>query len=150
MKHHNTILFKVLFGIFLLFIVAILLSTFFNEGDYRIDYLGNGILLTLPISLVATIVPRIAWQINHKHLDKKKGITICAVNSLVLFVIAAFLPLKTIIENQPCQPYESLCAIQFSQRLLVLLLFLAPIYFFINLCFFVDFRKTKNGQGDRT
>ena len=150
MKRLNKALLKKSIGVLLLFGVAILISTIFNEGVYRIDYLGNAILLTLPISFVAMIVPAIAWLTHHKHLSRKKGVKICTVNSLILLVITAFLPLKTVIENRPCQPSESMCSTLFSQKILILFLLLAIMYCFINICFWVDFDNKKNGLGDRT
>lgn len=124
------------------FLVVAFFVVFFWLSGGHFDGFGETTMIMLFISFVAMIVPFIAWLINHRNLNRKKGLIICVVNSLVLLALAAIWPITTIIRNEPCNPGYTICAVQFSWEILGIILFLAVLYCLINVCFWVDFRKT--------
>ena len=134
-----------LIGIFIgLSLLAVaFFAVFVYLGGGHFDSFGETAITMLVVSFAMMIAPISAWLINHKHLSRKKGLRICTVNSLAIFVLVAIWPVITIIKNEPCSALNTICGIQLSWEVLGLVLFLTVLYFLINVCFWVDLGKTK-------
>lgn len=130
-----------LIGLLLLAVAFSIIFICFAGGHF--SEFGATAVITLIISFVMMIVPTIAWIIDHKHLNGKKGLRICMANSLVIFILAAIWPIITIIKNKPCNTSNTICEVQISWEILGLALLLAILYFLINICFWVNLSKTK-------
>jgi hypothetical protein len=141
MKSNKKQLLNKFIGLLLLVIAYSVIFVCLSGGHFE-DF-GETIIVMLLVSLVMMAVPTGAWLMNHKHLNRKKGLKICVVNSLAIYIVTIFWPILTIIKNEPCNPSNTVCEVQLSWEILVVTLFLTILYSLINICFWVDLRRTK-------
>ena len=143
MKHlstNNNIL-KIIVGCCFLLLAFVLAFIKFGGGDFK--SFGEIFALVLGISFVMMFVPAGVYLANHKGLDRKRGLKICITNSIVIFVLVAIWPIITIIKNEPCDYFNSVCAIQLSWDILSASFILVIFYCIINICFWVDLHIKK-------
>ncbi len=131
------------FCIGLLLLIIAFSVVFFYFGGGHFGSFGETAVIKLVISFVMMVAPAIVWFINHKHLGRKRGIKTCAVNSLFIFIVVSIWPVVAIINNESCNLSYTICDTRFSWEILIVVAILAILYFLINVCFWVDLRKTK-------
>ena len=136
-KKKNIVLIKMTVGVLFWILAFFLVFNWFGGGHF--GSLGGTIGLMLLASFIAMIVPSIVWLVNRRHFWRRKGLRICIINSLILFVLTAAWPIVTIIENRPCDFGDSMCGVQFAWELLRVLSCLSVLFCVINICFWVDF-----------
>lgn len=127
----------------LLLLVVAFVAVFVCLGSGYFDKLGETVIVMLIVSFVMMAVPFIAWMINHRCLNRKRGLRICIINSLVLFILAVIWPVITIIKNEPCNYSNTICEVDFSWKIFGLALVLAVLYCLINICFWVCIDRKK-------
>ncbi len=128
--------FKITVG-FILITVAFLVIFFLYGGGYM-NTLPEIFAIVLVVSLIMMAGPCIARITNHRYLSRRKGIKICTINSLVLFIIAAIWLVVSIIRSGPCDSASTVCGTDLSWSLLGMAAFLAILYWFVNICFWVN------------
>lgn len=131
---------KKIIGFSLLLIVLIIIKLFLG-GTYLYHFweeLIPEILVLLIISFILMIVPLISKLVNKKRLEYKKGKVICLFNSLILFVIFSIPNLLTVLKGNNNTEAMSIDPISFSKSLIIVYCIIAIIYYFVNMCFFVD------------
>ena len=131
---------------FLLLILMLIILKFFlgsNHLSTILEELPELIILLTIISFIMMIVPLIFKLKNKQLLDNSQGKKICFFNSIILFVLFSIPNISTItkgpIDNGMV---NSLDPISFAKDLLIIYFVIAILYYFINMCFWVD-NKTK-------
>lgn len=134
---------KNIIGFILLFIVLVIIKLFL--GGPNLNNLSNEILeeliVLIIISLILMIVPIIVRLKIKSKIEYKKGRKICLINSLIIYVLFLIPNLIPIIENKPIDYSQSFDNIAFSKSLILINIVLVIIYYFINICFFVENNK---------
>ena len=128
-------LFFILLIIIKLFLGGINLHNFFEE-------LLPIVSILIVVSFIMMIIPFIIKIIRRKKLEYKKGSLLCFFNSLLLFIIFSVPNVLTIVENDYSETI-SIDPVAFAKKLIFLYFIIAIIYYFINLCLFVEKRKIK-------
>ena len=132
---------KKIIGFLLLLIVLIILKFFLGSKHlYTIfEELPDLIIFLLLVSIVMMIVPLITKSINKKRLEFVKGRKLCLLNSVILFIIFSIPNINTIMKRPANDGMvNSLDPIYFAKQLTCIYFIIATIYYFINMCFFVD------------
>ncbi len=127
----------------LLFIMLIIIKLFLG-GPYLYHFweeLVPEIIVLLIISFILMIVPLIFKLINKKRIEYKKGKKICLFNSIILFMLFSIPNLLTILKNDEFNQAMTIDPISFAKSLILIYFVIAIIYYFINMCFFVDNKK---------
>ena len=135
---------KKIIGFLLLLLVLIVLKFFLGSKQlYTIfEELPELIILLLIISIIMTIFPLVIKSINKKRLEFVKGKKICLLNSIILFIIFSIPNINTIMKGPANDGMvNSLDPIYFTKQLIFIYFIIAIIYYFINMCFFVDNKK---------
>ena len=126
---------------FSLLLINLVIIKIFLGGKYLYHFweeLIPEILVLLIVSLILMIVPLIFKLVNKKRLEYKKGKVICLFNSLILFIIFSIPNLLTILKGNNNNEVMSIDPVSFSKSLILVYCIIAIIYYFINMCFFVD------------
>jgi hypothetical protein len=126
---------------FSLLLINLVIIKLFLGGKYLYHFweeLIPEILVLLIVSLILMIVPLIFKLVNKKRLEYKKGKVICFFNSLILFIMFSIPNLLTILKGNKNNEVMSIDPVSFSSSLIFVYCVLATIYYFINMCFFVD------------
>lgn len=134
---------KRIVGFSLLFIIIIVIKLFLG-GTYLYHFweeLIPEILVLLIVSFILMIVPLIFKLVNRNRIEYKKGKIICLFNSLILFILFSTPNLLTILKGNKNTEVMSIDPIFFSKSLILVYCIIAIIYYFINMCFFVDNKK---------
>ncbi len=134
---------KNIVGFSLLFIILIVIKLFLG-GTYLYHFweeLIPDILVLLIVSFILMIVPLIFKLVNRKRIEYKKGKIVCLFNSLILFILFSIPNLLTILKGNKNTEVMSIDPISFSKSLILVYCIIAIIYYFINMCFFVDNKK---------
>ena len=121
------------------FVLAFLIEFFVLGGN--LEYFGSSFAMMLCVSLIMTLIPAIAWLISHRSLGKKKGLTICIINSALPFLWIAIWQLLIITNVKPCAPYDSICSVPLAWKILIVSFFFAILSCAANICFWVDLKK---------
>ena len=131
---------------FLLLILMLIILKFFlgsNHLSTILEELPELIILLTIISFIMMIVPLIFKLKNKQLLDNLKGKKICFFNSIILFVLFSIPNISTIMKGPIDNGMvNSLDPISFAKDLLIIYFVIAILYYFINMCFWVD-NKTK-------
>lgn len=126
---------------FSLLLINLVIIKLFLGGKYLYHFweeLIPEILVLLIVSLILMIVPLIFKLVNKKRLEYKKGKVICLFNSLILFIMFSIPNLLTILKGNNNNEVMSIDPVSFSKSLILVYCIIAIIYYFINMCFFVD------------
>ena len=126
---------------FSLLLVNLVIIKLFLGGKYLYHFweeLIPEILVLLIVSFILMIVPLIFKLVNKKRLEYKKGKVICLFNSLILFIMFSIPNLLTILKGNNTNEVMSIDPVSFSKSLILVYCIIAIIYYFINMCFFVD------------
>ena len=132
---------KKLIGFLLLLLVLIILKFFLGSKHlYTIfEELPDLIIFLLLVSIVIMIIPLITKSTNKKRLEFVKGRKLCLLNSVILFIIFSIPNINTIIKGPANDGMvNSIDPIYFAKQLICIYFIIAIIYYFINMCFFVD------------
>lgn len=132
---------KQITGFILLFIILIIIKLFLGGTHLYLGELLLEILVLLIISFIYIIVPLIFKLINKKRIESQKGKIICLLNSFILFILFSTPNLLTILKGNRSDQIMSIDPIAFSKLLIILFSMISIIYYFINICFFVDNKK---------
>lgn len=132
---------KQITGFILLFIILIIIKIFLGGTHLYLGELLLEILVLLIISFIYMIVPLIFKLINKKRIESQKGRIICLLNSFILFILFSTPNLLTILKGNRSDQIMSIDPIAFSKSLIILFSMISIIYYFINICFFVDNKK---------
>ena len=126
---------------FSLLLINLVIIKLFLGGKYLYHFweeLIPEILVLLIVSFILMIVPLIFKLVNKKRLEYKKGKVICLFNSLILFIMFSIPNLLTILKGNNNNEVMSIDPVSFSKSLILVYCIIAIIYYFINMCFFVD------------
>jgi len=126
---------------FVLLLINLVIIKLFLGGKYLYHFweeLIPELLVLLLVSFILMIVPLIFRLVNKKRLEYKKGKIICLFNSLILFIVFSIPNLLTILKGNNNAEIMSIDPISFSKSLIIVYIIIAIIYYFINMCFFVD------------
>lgn len=129
---------------FSLLLINLVIIKLFLGGKYLYHFweeLIPEILVLLIVSFILMIVPLIFKLVNKKRLEYKKGKVICLFNSIILFIMFSIPNLLTILKGNNNNEVMSIDPVSFSKSLILVYCIIAVIYYFINMCFFVDNRK---------
>lgn len=132
---------KQITGFILLFIILIIIKLFLGGTHLYLGELLLEILVLLIISFIYMIVPLIFKLINKKRIESLKGKIICLLNSFILFILFSTPNLLTILKGNRSDQIMSIDPLAFSKSLIILFFMISIIYYFINICFFVDNKK---------
>lgn len=132
---------KQITGFILLFIILIIIKLFLGGTHLYLGELLLEVLVLLIISFIYMIVPLIFKLINKKRIETQKGRIICLLNSFILFILFSTPNLLTILKGNRSDQIMSIDPIAFSKSLIILFFVISIIYYFINICFFVDNKK---------
>lgn len=130
---------KKIIGFSLLLIILVVIKLFLGGflGGNLLDELIPEILLLLIISFILMIVPLNFKLANKKRLNYKKGKIICLLNSIILFIIFSIKNLFIIYESNN-STHIIMNTNPFPKSIILGYFIIAIIYYFINMCFFVD------------
>ena len=134
---------KKIIGFSLLLIILIVIKLFLDGPDlYNFgEELIPEILILLIVSFILMIVPLIFKLVNKKRIEYKRGKIICLFNSLILLIVFSIPNLLTILKGAKNTETMTIDPIYFSKSLILIYCIIAIIYYFINMCFFVDNKK---------
>lgn len=124
-------------GFGLMFIVLFIISYIFNDSINIFETLVEELIFLGIASTTLLTVPTIFRLINKKQLEYKKGRKICFFNSLLIFIISS-IPNLIVIINNTKDLSSSFDQVQFAKTLIVTFLIISIIFYYINMCFFVD------------
>lgn len=99
------------------------------------------VLVLIIVSFILMIVPLIFKLVSKKRIEYKKGKIICCLNSFILFILFSIPNLLTILKGNNNTGAMSIDPISFSKQLILIYFIVAVVYYFINMCFFVDNKK---------
>ncbi|MBR3210945.1 MAG: hypothetical protein IKF71_03285 [Bacilli bacterium] len=98
-------------------------------------------IILIFVSFVLMIGPFLFWIFNKKKLNYKKGRKICFFNSLILYLLFATPQVIVVLRGNTNEGMYSFDPINLSKVLIVVYLIVGIVYYFINMCFFVDNKK---------
>lgn len=134
---------KRIIGFLLLFILLVIIKLFLGGRylDHFWEELIPELIVLFIINFILMIIPLVFRLINKKRIDNKKGKIICFFNSFILFILLSIPNFLTIISNKNNNDTVSLDPVYFAKSLIIVYFIIAIIYYFINMCFFVDNKK---------
>ena len=131
-------------GIVLLIVTLIIIKLILVGIDLYnlIEQLMVCSMLLIVISFILMIVPFTINKIKKQKIKYKQGRKICFLNSFTAFILFS-IPLINIIVNKNINNTEvtTIDPVSFAKKIIVLYAIIAIIYYFINMCFFVDNKK---------
>lgn len=136
---------KRIVGYLLLVFVLVGLKLFLG-GPYLYNFweeLISVLLCLLIVSFILMIVPFILKLVNKKRFEYYKGKKICFFNSVILFVVFSVPNFLKILEGSTGFEMMSIDPVTFAKVLIKVYFIIAIIYYFINMCFFVENKNTK-------
>ena len=129
---------------FILLLINLIIIKLFLGGKYLNNFweeLIPEILVLIIVSFILMIVPLIFKLVSKKRIEYKKGKIICYLNSFILFILFSIPNLLTILKGNNNTGVMSIDPISFSKQLILIYFIVAVVYYFINMCFFVDNKK---------
>ena len=96
------------------------------------------LFVLIVVSIIMILIPFIFKLVNKKKIKYKKGRIICLLNSSILFITFSIPNLLTVLKGNNNLEYTSMDPVAFSKSLIIAYLFIAVIYYFINMLLFVD------------
>ena len=129
---------------FILLLINLIIIKLFLGGKYLNNFweeLIPEILVLIIVSFILMIVPLIFKLVSKKRIEYKKGKIICCLNSFILFILFSIPNLLTILKGNNNTGAMSIDPISFSKQLILIYFIVAVVYYFINMCFFVDNKK---------
>ena len=121
----------------LLLITLIIIKIVLQDTEIIGDLLPELFILFI-ISILMIIVPFIFRLITKKKIKYKKGKLLCFLNSFIIYILFSIPNLITILKRNDNLEVMSMDPVAFSKSLIVAFLFIAIIYYFINMFLFVD------------
>ena len=121
----------------LLLITLIIIKIVLQDTEIIGDLLPELFILFI-ISILMMIVPFIFRLITKEKIKYKKGKLLCFLNSFVIYILFLIPNLITILKRNDNLEVMSMDPVAFSKSLIVAFLFIAIIYYFINMFLFVD------------
>ena len=125
----------------LLLLTLIIIKVLLQDTKIIGDLLPELFVLVV-VSIIMILIPFIFKLVNKKKIKYKKGRIICLLNSSILFITFSIPNLLTVLkDNNNNLEYTSMDPVAFSKSLIMAYLFIAIIYYFINMLLFVDNKK---------
>ncbi len=125
----------------LLLLTLIIIKVVLQDTKIIGDLLPELFVLVV-VSIIMILIPFIFKLVNKKKIKYKKGRIICLLNSSILFITFSIPNLLTVLkDNNNNLEYTSMDPVAFSKSLIMAYLFIAIIYYFINMLLFVDNKK---------
>lgn len=125
----------------LLLLTLIIIKVVLQDTKIIGDLLPELFVLVV-VSIIMILIPFIFKLVNKKKIKYKKGRIICLLNSSILFITFSIPNLLTVLkDNNNNLEYTSMDPVAFSKSLIMAYLFIAVIYYFINMLLFVDNKK---------
>ena len=125
----------------LLLLTLIIIKVLLQDTKIIGDLLPELFVLVV-VSIIMILIPFIFKLVNKKKIKYKKGRIICLLNSSILFITFSIPNLLTVLkDNNNNLEYTSMDPEAFSKSLIMAYLFIAIIYYFINMLLFVDNKK---------
>lgn len=134
---------KTIIGIGLLAVVSIIIKVSFGGFTFThfLDELAPEIIILLITSLIMMLVPLI-FTIAHKNrLKYEKGWKICLINSIVILILSLMPLLIMMSSGNKYDTTSSFSSVHLAKDLIPVFCAESIIYYFINMCFFVDNKK---------
>lgn len=134
---------KTIIGTSLLAVVLVIIKVFFGGFTFThfLEELVPEIIILLVTSLIMMLVPLI-FTIAHKNkLEYKKGWRICLINSIVILILSLIPLLIMISGGVKNNTMSSFSPVHLAKGLIPVFCIESIIYYFINMCFFVDNKK---------
>lgn len=134
---------KAIIGTSLLAVVLVIIKVFLGGFTFThfLEELVPEIIILLVISLIMMLVPLI-FTIAHKNkLEYKKGWRICLINSIVILILSLIPLLIMISGGDKNDTMNSFSPVHLAKGLIPVFCIESIIYYFINMCFFVDNKK---------
>lgn len=126
---------KYILSSLLVLITLIIIKIVLQDTEIIGDLLPELFILFI-ISILMIIVPFIFRLITKKKIKYKKGKLLCFLNSFVIYILFLIPNLITILKRN--DNFVTIDPVAFSKSLIVAFLFIAIIYYFINMFLFVD------------
>lgn len=125
----------------LLLLTLIIIKVVLQDTKVIGDLLPE-LFVLIVVSIIMVLIPFIFKLVNKKKKIKyKKGRIICLLNSSILFITFSIPNLLIILKGNNNLEYTSMDPVAFSKSLIMAYLFIAIIYYFINMLLFVDNKK---------
>lgn len=125
----------------LLLLTLIIIKVVLQDTKIIGDLLPELFVLVV-VSIIMILIPFIFKLVNKKKIKYKKGRIICLLNSSILFITFSIPNLLTVLkDNNNNLEYTSMDPVAVSKSLIMAYLFIAIIYYFINMLLFVDNKK---------
>lgn len=125
----------------LLLLTLIIIKVVLQDTKVIGDLLPE-LFVLIVVSIIMILIPFIFKLVNKKKKIKyKKGRIICLLNSSILFITFSIPNLLIILKGNNNLEYTSMDPVAFSKSLIMAYLFIAIIYYFINMLLFVDNKK---------
>ncbi len=122
----------------LLLLTLIIIKVLLQDTKIIGDLLPE-LFVLIVVSIIMILIPFIFKLVNKKKIKYKKGRIICLLNSSILFITFSIPNLLTVLkDNNNNLEYTSMDPVAFSKSLIMAYLFIAIIYYFINMLLFVD------------
>ena len=128
---------KYILSSLLVLITLIIIKIVLQDTEIIGDLLPELFILFI-ISILMIIVPFIFRLITKKKIKYKKGKLLCFLNSFIIYILFLIPNLITILKRNDNLEVMSMDPVAFSKSLIVAFLFIAIIYYFINMFLFVD------------
>ena len=129
---------------FSLLLMNLIIIKLFLGGKYLYHFFEElipEILVLIIVSFILMIVPLIFKLVSKHRIEYKKGKIICCLNSFILFILFSVPNLLTILKANNNTEMMSIDPIYFYKKLILIYFIIAIVYYFINMCFFVDNKK---------
>lgn len=123
---------------FVLLLITLIIIKIVLQDTEIIGELLPELFILFIISILMMIVPFIFRLITKKKIKYKKGKLLCFLNSFVIYILFLIPNLITILKRNDNLEVMSMDPVAFSKSLIVAFLFIAIIYYFINMFLFVD------------
>ena len=128
---------KYILSSLLVLITLIIIKIVLQDTEIIGDLLPELFILFI-ISILMIIVPFIFRLITKEKIKYKKGKLLCFLNSFIIYILFLIPNLITILKRNDNLEVMSMDPVAFSKSLIVAFLFIAIIYYFINMFLFVD------------
>lgn len=128
---------KYILSSLLVLITLIIIKIVLQDTEIIGDLLPELFILFI-ISILMIIIPFIFRLITKKKIKYKKGKLLCFLNSFIIYILFLIPNLITILKRNDNLEVMSMDPVAFSKSLIVAFLFIAIIYYFINMFLFVD------------
>ena len=127
----------------ILLIILLIILKLFLGGPYLYNLLEELVsifIILILISIIMMLIPLIFRLKNKKKISYKKGIKLCFLNSLVIYIVSVIPCINNII-NTDIEVMMSFDPITFAKQLVIIFLIISIIYFFINKLIFIENKK---------